>query len=480
MPSTLSASCLGLTLLMPPLAAQVLAAQVELTPAEIETAVQRLAGARSLWPGFEPLSVPLAIHCGDGTWLFRHPHPPDGFARAEGFAAGGDERGETDETGERGERGETGEPVPLMWPGRHPAVTANTSADIGGLSTATLIVDARRPRSAEELAAVAIHEAFHVFQRARHPGWSGNEADLFTYPAGDARLLALRRLEFTALGRALEEAGDAAGSAAWARTALDLRRERFAGMDAAFATYERLTELNEGLAAYVEHLAAGAGPLALPAEEFPPAAIRQRTYMTGPALALLLDRHRPGWQQDLEADDSQPLDVLLASALGESVQPAEITLDEIAAADAAASADVAALAAERAARRAAFESRPGWRVVIEAAPGEPLQLRGFDPLNVVLVDDGVLHARFLSLGHEGGELEAIDEADADIDALTEAAGEHPLYAGVRRVTIAGLAEPEVLAQDGAVTARAPGLTVSFRGARAESSGHTVTIHCAPR
>jgi hypothetical protein len=38
----------------------------------------RLA-ARELWPGFDPRTVPVAIHDGEQTLLFRHPSPPAGF-----------------------------------------------------------------------------------------------------------------------------------------------------------------------------------------------------------------------------------------------------------------------------------------------------------------------------------------------------------------------------------------------------------------
>lgn len=58
--------------------------------------------------------------------------------------------------------------------------------------------------SADEWAALATHEIFHVFQRALHPGRSGNEADYFTYPVDDTTALALRRVE-TLVGAALAE-----------------------------------------------------------------------------------------------------------------------------------------------------------------------------------------------------------------------------------------------------------------------------------
>src|SRR5690606_10168800 len=46
--------------------------------------VERIAVERTFWPGFDPLSVPLAIYSGDRTYLFRHPSPPEGFAPLPG------------------------------------------------------------------------------------------------------------------------------------------------------------------------------------------------------------------------------------------------------------------------------------------------------------------------------------------------------------------------------------------------------------
>ncbi|HEX6941078.1 MAG TPA: hypothetical protein VF158_16795, partial [Longimicrobiales bacterium] len=245
--------------------------------------VERVAADRTLWPGFDPLAIPLAIYAGGRTYLFRHPTPPEGFAPLVGA-----------------------EPEATVFEGRHPSVVGNTSAGIGGVMTATLLADAApgESRGVRELAAVALHEAFHVFQRARHPGWVGNEGDMLLYPVDDARLLALRRRESAALRRALAAADD--GSAAcWTRLALEARRERFAAMDSAFSTYERLTELNEGLATYLQLRAAGRTTVEVPATGFPPAAVRDRIYAIGPALAFLLDRFRPGWQATLEDDDAR-------------------------------------------------------------------------------------------------------------------------------------------------------------------------------
>jgi hypothetical protein len=351
---------------------------------------------------------------------------------------------------------------------------------MGGATTATLLADGERARlGAAELAATALHEAFHVFQRRRHPGWSGNEADLFLYPVEDAGLLALRRMESEALRRALAGA-DAAATACWSRRALGFRRERFAGLAAPFSTYERLTERNEGLATYVQLRAGGRATVEIPAAEFPATEVRDRLYAIGPALAFLLDRMRPGWQEALEGDDTQPLDALLEPAIASAAAGAcGFTPADIERLERGAREDAAAVVSARGERRRAFDARPGWRVAVEAAGGQPLWPQGFDPLNVVRVDDGFLHTRFLKLGHDGGELRAIDEAGADVEALTEAAGPHPLFNGIRRVTVAGLARPEVHVDGSAVSLRAPGLQVAFKNARVRQREGEVQVELEP-
>lgn len=444
------------------IAASASAAAQELPRAlAIEGEVRRIAREIPLWPGFEPLDIPLAVFTGDSTFLFRHPAPPDGFAAA---AAAGQQV--------------------TAYRGRHAAVTANSSAAIGGVVTATLLADARRasldPRA---MAAVALHEGFHVFQRARHPQWSANEGDLLLYPAGDASLLTLRRLESAALRRAAAAAGTSQ-SACWARTALAARAERFGVMDSAFVAYERLNELNEGLAAYVQMRASGRAADTIPEAGFGATAIRHRAYATGPVLGTLLDRLRPGWRQDLERSDSLPLDSLLALALGSPPpQEAACAFDEEdrARIARAATADAEQVAAARTERRHVFDALAGWRLIVIPAEGRPLWPQGFDPLNTELVDGGVLHTRFLELGNDDGRVRMIDEANADLTGFTVGAGAHPLFNGVGEVHIIAPDRPELTGgSDGApLRLRTAGLDASFPRASAEERARTIIVRLAP-
>lgn len=419
---------------------------------QIEQAVHRLAASPEgvvLWPGFDPLKIPLAIYDGQQTWLFRHPSPPTGFVSLSSQQGA------------------------FAKPGRLDGIVANSSADIGGVSTGTLIADSAKDRGAVEWAAIAVHEAFHVFQRAKHPGWIGNEADLFVYPSDDAKLLALRRLETTAVQQSLA-AEDRDTSACWARLALNLRNRRYAAMDAPFAAYERGTELNEGLAAYVQMQAQGQFAIDWPPSEFPPAQVRQRAYALGAALAMLLDRFAPDWRNGFEANDKQTLDGALTQALG----PGRVCAFDAAvqtAEEETAARDIADLQKSRQDALKAFETKPGWRLIVETPAASPLWPQGFDPLNVTRIDgQRVLHTRFVKLGNEGGQVEVIGAA-----SLSEGIGAHPLFNGLQRLQIAGLPPPTVQQKDGGVTITAEGLALSFRKASVATSGQTVRVVLLP-
>ncbi len=409
---------------------------------------ERLARTQVLWPGFEPLAVPLAVYTGAATWLFRHPSPPGGFVPAGAGAH--------------------------VHEGRHAVVTSNSSAELGGVVTATVLADGERAaQGATALAAVALHEAFHVYQRQHHATWIGDEGVLMTYPVGDTVALALRRRETEALRRAVA-APDEAIARCWAAEALAARKRRFAALGATAAAYERANELNEGLASWVQGRAHGPG-IELPLGGFAPEQVRHRAYGVGPALAELLDRLRPGWAPELERDDRQALDELLAPAVsGADMARCGFTAEELQSVEVRAARDVDEMLDRRRQRRDDFDARPGWRVVVES-PHAPLWPQGFDPLNLEQVEGGLLHTRFLKLGCDAGTVLAVDGPGADVVALTESAGPHPLFDGVRRVVVAGLETPVVTRKQDEVAVRAPGLVVDLARADVEKDSATRSV-----
>ncbi len=418
------------------------------SPADIVAEFDRLA-AQPLWPGFDPRNTPIAIYDGERTWLFRHPGPPEGFTRDANHEG--------------------------AWTcaGQHPAVRANTSAELGGVTTATFILDPAAHRTLTQSAGIVLHESFHVFQRKNHPKWSPNEAELFVYPVDDGPLLQLRRLETEALRRALQ-ATNQPEAAGWAKLALALRTERFAKLPASSADYERGTELNEGLAAYVEGLATGSAAN-FPADEFPAEAVRLRSYTSGRALGKLLDRFDTGWKAKLEAGTANSLDALLAAALaGVEAPPQDFSSAERQTALQRAAADASALHARKAELRKNFFAQPGWTVVILADGPEPLWPQGFDPLNVQrLSATEVLHTRFLKLGNAAATIEVLNR-----QSLTEAAGAHPLFNGARRLTVTGLpAEPLVNVPDSGekVVIQGEGFEAQVQDAVVDTRERTVTV-----
>lgn len=435
-----------------PLRENVAAAASDRDAAAVEAALRRLAAGAELWPGFDPVSVPLAVYDGERTILFRHPSPPEGYRR----------------------EGET-----AVREGRDPAVTANSSAEIGGVITGTLLLDgfdAGRPL--DELAAVGIHEAFHVHQHRHHPTWQTNEANLFTYPVHDAELLSLRRQETAALRHAL--ADDA--WMPWARHVLDLRAERFARMDSVHAAYERGVELAEGLATLVEMRALGRDTPRLRDGFFGPDEIRQRGYESGSALAFLIERLDPAWEDALIADPALTLDEALRRRLDARSSFAVSALPdaEVAVIEARARDDAGALREQRAAALDAFAATPGWRVTVETDLRHRLWPQGFDPVNVLRVDDTILHSRFLELGNEQGALAMLGTS-----GVTHAAGEHPMWNGILSVEVCGLgdASPTTAIEGDSVHVDAGDLlTVGFRDATLvrDDAARRITVRLGDR
>jgi hypothetical protein len=439
----LTVSFLALLLLCPPAPAQTSGAG-ELFAVMDE--VDRIASSE-LWPGFDPRRIPAAVFNGRDTFLFRHPSPPAEFISLSSRQG--------------------------VWavPGRHESVKANAPVKLGGVWTATVLLTPERRRKTRDAAALVVHEMFHAFQRERHADWQANELDLFTYPFDDAEVLRLRRLESEALRRAADVAASRSAASCWAASAVALRRARFARMPKGSVAYERASELNEGLAAYVEARAAGRRGSGLPAAEFAAEEIRSRVYLSGRALALLLDRFAPRWKQQIEAGEKRPLDELLEAALPRAPR-CELAASVQEAARVRAQSDVAKLISEREAARRDYLAREGWQLVLSSAEGLPLWPQGFDPLNLRrLIGSEVLHTRHLKLGNDAGAIELLGRA-----ALTEGAGEHPLFNGVSRLVVAGLpAEPSVEESEGKTRITAADLKAEFRRARVSRDGRTLTV-----
>jgi hypothetical protein len=251
-------------------------------------------------------------------------------------------------------------------------------------------------------------------------------------------------------------------------------------MDSDFTKYERSMEVIEGLAAYIEAMAADRHGPNLPADGFGPTDIRRGCYAVGHTLAWLLDAYSPGWKAGLAGQSGWVLDERLAAVLtdepvdgvGGNFSEGELETFRRRGHD-----DVEHVLAERSARLHDFRNRPGQRLVVQAADGQPLGLAGFDPMNVITVDHGILHTRLLHLSNDNGRLEMMREGDDDVIALTEGVGPHPLYNGVRRVELVAGSDVTVVANDaeGTINVSGGGISAVFSPAKLEQAAAMITV-----
>jgi hypothetical protein len=166
----------------------------------------------------------------------------------------------------------------------------------------------------DRMAVRVVHEAFHVMQRERHPDWLVDDDAFGDVRVRDVDQVTLRRLESAALSRALS-ARTRTQAACWAKAAIAERKARHA-VSPRVGALEWRAELDEGLANYVERRASGSERSSFPLDAgFPPDAIRERAAATGVAFAMLLDRLRPDWREQLE-HRTTALDALLTEAIG--------------------------------------------------------------------------------------------------------------------------------------------------------------------
>ena len=392
--------------------------------------VRELPG--TLWPDFRPADVPLVVWDGTQTTLFRNGAAPgpDWQAAPQGWT------------------------LPL----RHPALVANTAVTLeDGTEAAALLLDELPVISTPELAALIVHEAFHVYQSTHRPErWRADEFAVFGYPL-TAPVLAARRLETLALNAALEAAEG------WQRRvaeALHWRTRRFAHLNAAQVELERGLERLEGLAQFVEWKVSGARP-GLPLPDFTPESIRQRCYGTGAALALLLERGG-GWQGAF-MDGELSLDELLSERLADWT-PEAASPEQVAAAQADTALDAEQVQAARRQTMQDVLTRPGPRLSLESAA--PIWPQGFDPLNISDLGGGkVLHRRYLKFGNAQVRGEALGQT-----VLTQAAGEHPLEHGFSSVLLTGLNDAHLRGEAGALVFEAQGVQLEISGGAEVQAG----------
>ena len=423
------------------------------------------ARARQAWPGFDPKEWPIALFDGKQTLLFRHPSPPPEFVPLPG------------------------QPGVVAMPGRHQAVVGNSTREIGGVRTATVVATPGQDLDSTMLACV--EEVFHVFWRRRHTNFRPNEMARYAYPVKDVENLRRILEEDDALARALE-ADSPSQAAGWAAAMFAIRRERLRQLSDDDRAFETGLEMMEGTANYVARAAIGEKPAATAArlrDEWPPDQIRWRFYNTGTALCLLLDRFQPGWKAQIDRDLERTTADMLEAAVARANPPAAaFAASEVRRFRETADRRVTALAARQRAIREELLGRRGPRVVVEVADrAEPLRVTRFDPINLLVLDGGeVVHPNDITFTGHGGSVELTNPgfargSFAGTVALTRPAGRHPLGDGIRTLTIVGIrGTPRVDWRDGHLIVEADGVRISLEGAELRTEGETLHISVRPR
>lgn len=426
--------------------------QEGLTPTTIMEEIQAIA-QKPLWPGFNPAKYPVAFFDGNNTLLFNFPGTPEGFTETDSGM--------------------------LVFTGRHPLMVANTSATLDKISIATVILESVKDKSLSKIAGLTVHELFHVYANEEHGGFGANEALLFTYPFTDLDALSQRLMESEAMKRAYAS-GDPAEADGWTMRALLLRMKRADIIGSRYMGYERAQEKNEGLAQYIEDRAADSNPAErMQAEGWAAEKVRARCYPAGQFWAERLDVSLPEWKGLFNIGAYADLDVMLLIAMTqEQVQPMEFSDSEKASFKSRAETAVQAYKAKLASEQKEFESLPGWRIEVVVEEGAHLLApRGFDPLNVLSLGDGlVLHTRMLNLGNNQGLASMLNNR-----AISFGPNSHPLFNGVRRVTFAGIEDEPTIEENGdSVKITSEGVNIAFNNAAVEKSGtHTIRLLLKP-
>ncbi len=427
----------------------------------------------SIWPGFRPDTIPVLYVLPErGTLLLGWSGAlPDGFEALEGFEGAG-------------------------WQPEAARGAASTGTQLEGQGTAQVVVG---DTDVADLVGVTVHEAFHVFQGSvRREGnrfGEGENSFLVTsYPIFDADNEAAFALEGRLLSAALAERSDDQASKL-ALQYVAVREGRHRRLEAELVEFEKLVELNEGLAQYaglravtmLGHDSAYEASAAAEAERIlgdldglitdTSRSFRLRFYSTGPAMSLILDRLADFDWKAWGIEENAALQDAVAEVVGfwarQRAWQAEAYyeygggLTELA---------ERSVNEHRALRRAQVEetlAQPGVRLVVQGEALGYIGMCGIDPQNLLQAEEGVLfHTRWF-IACAGGALRAefttpvvqdqtevtLEAVVGSIEEVVVTVGGEPLEFGDTRIEGAS----DLRVESPGVTLRAPLADVAIEG-----------------
>lgn len=232
--------------------------------------------SEKIWPGYNPLSVPLLLYFEDDgqSFLIGHPNPPQGFSAVNGklyvsFSS--------------------------VFP-RQINTTFETQRSFAGAATNMFAVPAGY--NAQKEVSFISHEVFHNYQNKNFMPRD------FKYCEAGPEALALMYIENYIAAKMLLFPGDSALSADF----LAVRKRKYEVVPD--CSKEDVLETHEGTARYVEMRAMGVPGASAAAKESldsirnsgsdPDGARHARDYSTGAALCAALEKVYPGWRAEIE------------------------------------------------------------------------------------------------------------------------------------------------------------------------------------
>lgn len=402
----------------------------------------------SLWPGFFPAEIPVAVFDGGNTYLFNHPSPP------EEFKPFGQKNGVH------------------VSKGQHAQVRGNSRVQINGIWTATSVLRSHSRLTGEKyslqnMAGIIVHEQFHVFQRIEHPEWRPNDGYLFNYPLDTPEMLAHRMMEVEAFRRA-SAAPDPREVSGWAKEALRWRDKRHDLLNDALAQYEGELQRFEGLADYIECVSGDKDLSQLPVNPgFAPGAIRHLGYILGRWMASILDRLKPDWKDIMESGQAEYLHEILESALSSLDSTSLFSDSEQESFFLKAKEDIANREGIVQKLREEFESQPGFRIEI-VSESSPLRLRMFFADRTEALTQGeLLHMSLLMLQNDKGFVSI-----RDLKSITENDGSTQVV----RLTVTGIEDKPVIERtEDRVKVTAKGFQAEFSNPEVKEQQNVIKI-----
>jgi hypothetical protein len=410
---------------------------------------EKLLAGRIEWEGFNPASIPALLFDGINSYLINHPAPPTDFKEYDKTAG------------------------IYFSPGRYPELKANTAVEINGIKTACLDLEISKIPDITEITALLLHEKFHVYQLTKHPEWWGiaNEMASFEYPAEDSKLLMFVYLEIRALTNACN-AKTTEDAECWAKRAVEIRSMRYAILSESCIAYERGIELVEGTAQYIQTRASGSGiEKYMTKEMMQPDRVRARGYINGAMICLLLDRLHPAWKEEIKIKDANFPDVILKNTLSKSSGTCAFDPNMMNRQSTAANNAVDEYLMKKLKLLDDFLAKPGFKIILDCSKN-PMMPAGFDPMNIEKISPNeLLHKRWLKLSNNTAAIEVMN-----LESLSEGAGGHPMFRGIKQVIVAGLTIlPVIRETDGKIEFKTENISAVILKADVEKKDKTLFI-----